>query len=150
LNHPVTTLFKVIDSLGYLWPWFLLGSFEILKTDVLYIRFLAISFAISSVSICLASDTARMFTTPLLPFAIVGSAIFFMENEGKSHFAARISRLLRYLLPMAMAVSQVISWNLQVGYLWVRLGALAVALVLTAYLVFPKWSNTMLYRFRAK
>jgi hypothetical protein len=137
-THPVTTLLKIIDSLGYLWPWFLLGVFGILKTDVMFIRFLAISFGIASVSVCLANDTARVFALPLLPFAVVGSAIFFAKKEVKGHFSSYVSRLLRYLLPIAMSVSQVVSWNLQIGYLWIRIGALAAAFLLTAYLVLPK------------
>ena len=137
-THPVATLLKVIDSLGYFWPWFLLGVFGMFRTEVMFIRFLAISFGIAFVSICLAHDTARMFAIPLLPFAVVGSAIFFAKKEVKGHFSSYISRVLRYFLPIVVSVSLVVSWNLQISYLWVRLGALAVAFLLTAYLVLPK------------
>ncbi len=137
-TQPVTTLLKIIDSLGYLWPWFLLGVFGILKTDVIFVRFLAISFGIASVSVCFAHDTARMFAIPLLPFAVVGSAIFFAKKEVKGLFSSYVSRLVRYFLPLGVSVSQVVGWNLQTSYLWVRLGALAVAFLLTVFLVFPK------------
>lgn len=131
-SRPAFAVLKVVDAFGFLWPWFICGAWWLARDDRFMCRAIIISASIATISSLLASDTSRMFTTALMPFAAIGSANFFSIRGRADGWMRRVEVAVRYGLPLLMAAALVWSWKQNTGFTPVRIFALLVAVALTA------------------